>query len=117
MSAVEISAKTGEGEAVVVKKNLGDNLSDLIKLCSANGQDGEAVVLSNARANMTIKIQDIVRAGIKVGDDATKIQKTVDAYVPGVKRKGKSKAEKMQDEFGKLDPEEKKALLAKLTKG
>ena len=117
MSVSEISAKVGEGEAIAVKKNLGDNLSDLVKMCSANDQNGEDVVRSNAVANITIRIQDIIRAGIKAGKDQKAIQADTDAYVPGLKRRGKTRQEKMAEDFSKLSPEERKDLLSRLTKG
>ena len=115
MTAVEITAKTADKGAVAVKYDFGNTLADLVKICSANDQNGEAVVLSNAKSNMVIKVQDLVRAGIKDGKSPAEIQKEVSAWVPGVKKRGKSKAEKLQEEFASLSPEMKKELLANLT--
>ena len=117
MPAVEVQAKVTGGDLITVKYDFGDNLAGLIAKCSANGQDGETVVFSNARANIKIAIQDIIRAGIKAEKSVKDIQKEVDAYVPGVKKRGKSKSEKLSDEFASLSPEDKKALLAQLAGG
>ena len=109
MAMTEIKAKVGDGKAITVKYDFGDNLPGMAK------KFGEDVVFSNARANLKIGLQDIVRSGIKAGKSPADIQKEIDAHVPGVKKRGKSKAEKLQGQFADLSPEEKKELLSRLT--
>lgn len=117
MTAISVTAKTKDSESVTVTYDFGDTVDEMASICSANGADGLDVVFTNARANMKISVQDLIRSGIDSGDSAAKIQKSVTAYVPGVKKKGKTKAEKMRDEFDKLSVEEKQELLDRLTSG
>ena len=109
MAMTEIKAKVGDGKPVVVQYDFGDNLGAMAK------KFGEDVVFTNARANFKIGLQDIVRSGIKAGKSAGDIQKDINAYFTGFKKLGKSKAEKLQDQFTDLSPEEKKELLSRLT--
>lgn len=113
MAKIDIQAKVGKGDEsspiVTVKADPGDNLAGAVKLY------GEEVVYSNYLASFKIDVQDIIRRGIRADQDEKAIQKAVDEWKPGVRKRGRSKAEKMADEFGSLSAEEKKALLATLT--
>lgn len=113
MAHIEIKAKVGKGAPVVVKVDFGATLKEYV---ARSGDKGEEIVLSEARASRIIKIQDLIRVGINANKSPADIQKDVDAYAPGVKRRGRSKAEKLHDEFNELDPKEKTALLVRLSK-
>ena len=116
MSKIQVSAKTGkDGDKMSVTYDPGDSLADMVKRSSVDDADGEAIVFSEARAARVIKIQDILRLGLKAGKSQKEIQAEVDGYKPGLKKRGRSKSEKLKDDFAKLSPEEKKALLSKLT--
>lgn len=117
MAVRDIKAKTAGGEPVTCKYDFGDSLEDLIALCDKGDADGNAVVLSNAVANMTIAIQDVIRAGLKAEKSQAEIQKEVSAWTPGIKKRGKSKSEKLKEEFESLSAEEKQEMLARLTAG
>lgn len=110
MAATEVKAKIGkDGKPVVVKFDFGANMEE------AADKYGDEIVFSYYKANATVCIQDVIRSGIKAGKSAQEIQKAVSAWVPGIKRRGKSKSEKMKDDFQKLSEEEKAELLASLT--
>ena len=109
MTAIEVTAKIKDGKPVTVSYDFGDNLKEMVS------KFGDEVVYSNAKANMRISLQDLVRAGIKGEKKPKEITKDVTEWIPGVKKKGKSKAEKLKDQVAELSPEEKKELLAKLT--
>jgi len=112
MAKIEVKAKVGKGAPVAVLVDFGATLKEYV---TKTGDKGEEITLSEARASRTIKVQDIIRAGIGAGKNPAEIQKDVDAYAPGVKKRGRSKAEKLKDEFDELDPKEKAALLARLS--
>lgn len=118
MPTVEVKAKDGKGKdapSITVKYDVGNDLEDMVKKSSRNGADGAAIVFSEARASRTIKIQDIIRAGIKDKKSAKAIQDDVNSFSPGVKKRGRSKAEKLRDDFAQLSPVEKRELLGDLT--
>lgn len=116
---VKAVAKDANGKKIplVCTYDFGGDLAGFIKLASANGADGNAIAFSKCRASEKIDIQDIMRrmaTGEKPSSQA-EIQKALDAHVPGVKKRGKSKSEKMKDDFDALSADERKALIAKLT--
>lgn len=112
--------KNGKKIPIVCQYDFGGNLDGFVKLASANGADGKAIAFSKCRASEKIDIQDVMRrmaAGTdkEAGKGVAEIQKALDAHVPGVKKRGKSKSEKMKDDFDALDPSERKRLIAELT--
>lgn len=124
MSVIEVSAKTTtKDEAgkttdlgpVSVKVDLGDTLEQFVTYCSRGDADGKKVALSNGQANVKISIQDVIRASLKNGDKPAETQKKVDAWSPGVKKRGRTKAEKFRDEFDQMSSDDRKNLLARLT--
>ena len=108
MAKEEVSAKLADGEPVKVQFDFGEPGAMAAKF-------GGEVVESFAKSGIRVAVQDVIRGGIKAGKKPAEIQKLVDDYKPGVRKKGKSKAEKLQDSFKELTPEERKALLARLT--
>jgi len=109
VTAVEVKAKIGKGDAVVVKFDFGNDVEEAIE------KYGEDIVYAYYRANATVSLQDVIRSGIKAKKSQKEIQALVNAWVPGIKRRGKSKSEKMRDDFQKLSEGEKAELLASLT--
>ena len=116
---VKAVATTDDGKKVPVTcmYDFGGNLAGFIKKASVNGADGEAVAFSKCKASERIDVQDMMRRMAKDGKSPAEIQKALDAHVAGVKRRGKSKSEKMKDEFDALTPEARKELIAQLTGG
>jgi len=110
MAKVPITAKFSKSEPVTVTYDFGEDDAQFLSKFS------EKVVCSYARAGMRIALQDLVRAGIKAKKSAQSIQKEADDWKPGIRKRGKSKAEKIADQMNALTPDEKKTLLAKLTK-
>tara|TARA_Y100000310_G_scaffold334343_1_gene413934 strand:- start:757 stop:1122 length:366 start_codon:yes stop_codon:yes gene_type:complete len=116
---VKAKAKGEDGKVISLSctYDFGGDLNGYIKKASANGADGTAVAYSKVKASEKIDVQDIMRRLAVAGKSSTEIQKTLDAHVPGVKKRGKSKSEKMKDDFDALSPEERAKLIADLTGG
>jgi hypothetical protein len=100
---------------VVSQYDFGGNLEGFIKKASSGGADGKAIAYSKVKASEKIDIQDIQRRLTSAGKSAADVQKALDEHVPGVKKRGKSKSEKMKDDFDALSTDEKKRLIAELT--
>lgn len=109
MAVIQIKAKTKDSDPVTVNFDFGNDDNEFVS------KFGLPVVASHARANMKLTVQDLIRAGIEKGDSQAAIQKATDELKFGVKRKGKSRAEKVAEQMSALSDEEKKALLARLT--
>jgi|TARA_R100001530_G_scaffold22999_4_gene18900 hypothetical protein len=105
-----VKAKTGDGDTYEGKYSFPASLAE------AGSTLGEAVALSLLNGSLTVDVQSVMRNGIKAEKSPAEIQKNLDAYKPGLKKRGRTKAEKVRDEFDKLSGEEKKELLARLTK-
>ncbi len=113
MPIVEISAKVTKGDyagkSVTCKVDIPEDPTEYIKKYTL------PIVVSQSRQAMVVNIQDLERGGIKAGLSAADIQKSVTAYKPELKKRGKTKAEKLADKFAGLSADEKKSLLARLT--
>ena len=87
---VTTSKKVGdEVKEVVVQYDFGDNLAEAV------AKFGEEIVFTNARRNMVIGLQGVIRRLIET-NKAELAQSTADAYKPGV-----------QMERGKVDPKQR----------
>lgn len=114
----EITAKVGKGDdasaPITVTYDIPENTKDLIAAFT------EKVVAAHANSSITIALQGFVRGKIRAAltdgktPDAAVIQKLVNEWKPGVKVPGKSKAEKIKDDFEKMGPDERAALLKQL---
>jgi len=117
----EVKAKTevnGKKVEAAVTYDFGDDLDSFVAIITKKGgQDGNKIAHAMCRASGVITIQDVIRAGLKAGKSKADIQKEVDDYKFGVKKRGRSKAEKMRDDFENLNPDERKELLSRLTSG
>jgi len=117
---MDVSAKIGSSDPVTVKYDFGETLEELVAKCTTDTAGGAETVRQLALKSAVVYLQDLIRSGITAGSDAKEIQKNADKWVPGVKRRGKSPAEKMQSDFQKLSPEERenivKMLLAEASK-
>ena len=109
-----VSAKVGSEKAGTLKGpitcnfNPGSNHDEMVE------NYGEEHVYEHAKANIIVSVQDVIRKGINEGLDQKAIQKNVDDWKPGAKRRGKSKTEKALDAFDKLSEEEKSALMERI---
>lgn len=110
MAKTEVSAKHGESDKVKINFDFGENLEDMAK------KFGDEVAFSYARSAMTVAVQDVIRSGIKAEKTPAQIQREADNWKPGVKKRGKSKAEKLAESFAQLSDDDKKAMLARLSK-
>ena len=113
----KIEGKDGAADKTVqvsCQYDFGSNLAGFIKKASKGGANGEAVAFSKVKASEKIDIQDLMRRMAAAGLTTKDIQEALDAHVPGVKKRGKSKAEKMKDDFDALSSEERTRLLSEL---
>lgn len=110
MPLTKVSAKTGKSDPVEIGFDFGDDDKAMID------KFGLKIVCSYAKANMKVALQDVIRSGITTKKSPADIQKEVNAYKFGVKKRGKNKAEKLADSFAALSSEEKASLLARLSK-
>jgi hypothetical protein len=121
MAKEEVKAKAKDENdkeiPIVCQYDFGGSLDGFIKKASQNGGDGKAVAWSKVKASDKIDIQDIMRRLAVTGKSQADIQKVLDAHVPGVKKRGKSKSEKMKDDFDALSADERARLIAELTGG
>jgi len=108
----EVTAKEGkEGTPLTVDYDFGESIDDMVD------KFGDEVVFNNAKANMIVSLQGVIRTGLKAGKDAKEIKESAAAWVPGVRKAGKSPQEKLREQFANLDPEAKKELLKELASG
>ncbi|MEK0326607.1 MAG: hypothetical protein QQN63_12990, partial [Nitrosopumilus sp.] len=97
------------GKSVTCKVDIPDDPNEFVKKYSL------PVVVSGSRQSIIVNLQDLERTGIKAGLSPAEIQKTITAYKPELKKRGKTKAEKLADKFAGLSADEKRSLLARLT--
>ena len=72
------------------------------------GRTSSEVKKQRLIADLRISVQDILRSAIKAEKSAADVTKNVNKeWVPGTKRVGKPKSEKMLDDFLKLTDEER----------
>ena len=110
-------AKDAEGKFPVLRRfecdvALGDSLEDATKLF------GGEQIFRWAVSAAKVDIQAMIRAKMSAEKPPTddELMKLVREWKPGAgARVRKSKAEKIRDEFSKMTPEEKRALLAQLS--
>ena len=108
---VEITAKdTKSGKSAVVEYDIPDDLSGLVEIF------GEDVVVARCRAAFVIDIQSIIRSNLKAEKTEDEVATAVAEWKPGVRAAGKSKSEKIMDQFKDLSDDAKKELLASLKK-
>lgn len=108
---MKVSAKTkAKPTPVVVDYNIPDDLPGLQKAF------GDAVVAAAAKGAIVISLQAFIRRHIEKGTVVAEIQKAVTAWKPDVRSVVKQSAlEKVSSNLDKLSPEDRKALLAKLS--
>ena len=74
---------------------------------------GEELVKNKLDAQLKVDIQGYIRRMLKADKSDKDIAEGLKTWQPSLKKAGKSAGEKMDDLWGKLSPEEKKAQLAK----
>jgi hypothetical protein len=105
---IDVTAKKGE-VSVTVPYDFGADLDDM-----AN-KFGKEVTFSNARAQMKISLQALIRRGIEAGEDEKAIQANAKAWIPGVQSERKSDPISLiTAKWGQLDPAAKAEMLKKL---
>ena len=106
---MDITAKQGkDGDPITCSYDLPSSIDELVK------KWGGDAIASYAVAGIKVDVQNVIRAGIAKGASQKDIQKSVDAFVPEVKKRGKSAAEKLVDKFNDLTDDERNAILAQL---
>ena len=107
------TSESGEKGArqFTVDYEFGNNLEEVV------GIFGEPVVYNHVTASFKIALQGFIRRLLKLKSPEAEIKEKVKGWKPGMKKEGKSPAEKAKDAFGKLSEEERKALLKDLKAG
>ena len=104
--------KDGSGGSVTVTKEFGENIKEL------SDQFGADVVFAHAKASMVVALQGFLRSKMTSTKapvtDQKELQKLVNDWKPSLRTPGKPAAEKVKEQFTKMSPEERKALLAAL---
>lgn len=115
MGTEEITAKITENgqpvDEVTVKANVPGSVQEALDTF------GEDVVYSRFRGSLVIDLQAYMRGLMKHKDGRKtndEIQSLVSEWQPGVKKPGRSPAEKIEDLLGKLSNEDRAELLEKL---
>lgn len=110
---MKVSAKTkAKPTPVEVEFTLPATLPELQKAY------GDELVYNAAKGAIVISLQAFMRRHIEKGSDQKTIQEAVKTWKPDTRTMVKMSAfEKVQSSLDKLTPEERKALLAKLTGG
>jgi hypothetical protein len=96
---------------ITVQYDLPNDLDGLVK------RFGKEVVANHAIAALKVAIQGVTRNALAATEPVKtdrEIQALVTAYKPGIRVRGKTPQEKIAEGFGKLTPEQKKALLKQL---
>ena len=75
---------------------------------------GEAEVCRFAKAQMVVSAQGIARDRLKKEQAPKDVQAALDGWKPGVRKRGRSKAERFTEDFRNMDPEVRAALLKEL---
>lgn len=125
MKTLEVSAKIGKtGTPVSVNFQMPENLAEM------STTFGEDVVYNHVKSSITVALQSFMRSKIDPAREGGPMSKadlqaeisgdgTEDApgWKPGTRNPGKSAADKVKEQFGKMSPEDRAALLASLQAG
>lgn len=111
---MKISAKTKKFPTAISAEYPALDVTNTADLEKAFGAE---VVFNAAKSAIVISAQAFMRRHIEKGADAKKVQEELSKWKPDVRSVVKMTAfEKVTSNIGKLTPEERKALLAELTK-
>lgn len=125
MKEMDVSAKIGkDGTPITIKFNLGETLAELVE------QYTENVIYQHARSSIVVALQGYMRSKIDPERDGgpmtqEELQSDISGdgsedkpgWRPGIRQPGKSAAERVKEQFSKMDPELRRALLAELAGG
>ena len=105
---IEVTAKKGE-VSVTTNYDFGADLDEMVQ------KFGKDVVFSNARSQMKISLQALIRRGIEAGQDEQSIVANAQGWIPGVQSERKSDPISLiTAKWGQLDEEAKREMLKKL---
>lgn len=108
MAIEQVSAKsTKTDKTATVDYDFGDNVQDMID------RFGEEVVFTNAKANMRVSLQGIIRSAMNA-EPPRNPQEEADKWKPGTAAPRKSAVEKAKDLLGGLSEEQRAELLKNL---
>ena len=99
---------TKNNVSVETDYNFGENLEEMRELF------GDEVVFSNARQQIRIGIQGMMRRRIEKGEDEETIKEAVANYVPGQAGERQDPVEKFKTKWQNLSEDEREKLLEEL---
>jgi hypothetical protein len=130
MKTLEVTAKIGKenqpGYVPPVKINypMPETLAEMVSTF------GEGVVYNHVKSSVTVALQSFVRTKLDPDrDGGTMTEEQIQAEItgdgseenpgwkPGARNPGKTAAEKVKEQFQKMDPDLRRQLLAELAKG
>lgn len=106
--ALETVKATKDERTVEAQYDFGDSLQDM------SDKFGEDVVFSNAKQNIRITLQAMIRRMIQKGETEETIQDAVSAHVPGVGGQKADPVDKFKQKWQNLSSEERERLLEEL---
>ena len=108
MSLQAVSAKLKDGDPVETKYDYGDNLKEAVD------KFGEEAVYNRFRAAIVIDLQGYIRSMLRKEPPSSEaeIVTAVAEWQPGVKAKGRTPAERIQELMARLSDDEKSDLLS-----
>lgn len=111
MKTVKIGARVGkDGKPFEIEYKLAEDVAGLCK------QFGDEVVYNNAKAALVVALQGVIRGALSKGKKPAEITEIIAKWKPGKRQPARPPQEKMRDQFTKLTADERKALLAELSK-
>lgn len=109
---IEVSAKKEGFEEVTIQFDFGKNLQELTE------KFGEEVVFTNARANMKITLQGVIRRYIAAGKTAAEIAEVCANWKPGMQmERTVDPISAARKAMANMDEDAKKAFIEKLLNG
>jgi len=109
MADETVDAKTtlesGEEASASVVYDFGNDLANAVDIF------GEDVAFSRLKSAITIDLQGYVRGLLKQGKTADEITAAVEEWKPGIRKAGKSKAEKLAELLAGMSEEERNTAL------
>lgn len=109
---IEVSAKKEGFEEVTVTYDFGKNLDEMVEKFGAD------ITFTNARANMKITLQSLIRRYIAAGKTEEEIQSVVNDWKPGMQmERTVDPLSAARKAMANMDEESKQAFIEKLLAG
>jgi hypothetical protein len=109
MTAKTVNAQVKEGPAVTFEYDFGDTIEQAYEIFGAD------VVWAFAERGLIIAAQGHARGLLKSGKSVDEIHAAFKEWKPGAPRETKSSEDRVREQFAKMSPEDRAALLRELS--